>query len=385
MIVVASIAFVLVIMYGTSFRKSTIEEKEAANFKMDVMNTLQELTTSKDNLAYEYNGTSRKVILDKNKIDSFASRYENVEPEAAKALGFDYNIIIIQPEYGFSLYPGDKMVQGELTLSNEFSSHSWGVGDVVYFDCNFNPRDHPDLCKNTELDSIICSGCDKNPREECPYPSSGGRSGICCVYWNCPKDACESVEVKIGMGDCGSGCTVAKGCDLSRCQNLRNGHGACGMTYEYTWIPTGETINIDLKEKIWSFGISLGVDSFSPEKAKKEELQLSLPVTIRYNDTFSAEGTIYIYAVRGELESLYGVIEDICEKAKLDDSSEIKLSKEFSLSYPVRYYDSSICMLNSCKVFDCPYDLNFENIEQTGNYLLKFDFNPDSKTITVEK
>ena len=326
------------------------------------------------------------------KIDDFATSYKNVEPENAKALGFDYNIMIIQPEYDFSLYPGEKKVQGELTLSNEFSSHSmWGGIDpysqrVVYFDCNFNPQEHPELCENTELDSIICSDCTENPRENCPYPHKGsGRSGICCVYYDCPIDACDSVEVKMGMGDCGSGCTVALGCNLKRCSKLYYGHGACGMTYDYTWIPSGETINVDIEEKVWSFGVSLGVNSFSPEKAKKEEMQLSIPVTIRYNDTFSAEGTLYIYAVRGELESVYGVIEDVCERAKLDDSMEIDFSKEFSFSYPVRYDDNEICMLDSCKFLDCPYELEFENIEETGSYLLQFSFNPDNKIIEVRK
>lgn len=390
-IVISAIAFVLVIVYFSSFRKSTIEEKEAANFKMETMNVLQKLVSDKDCLAYEYNETSQKIVIDKNKLDSFASIYSEEEPNEAKALNFDYNIKISQPEYNFSLYPGDTMVQGELTLSNEFSSHSmWGGVDpnsniFVYFDCNFNPKDHPNLCENTELDWIVCPGCDKNPREECPYPHQGGRSGICCIYWQCPKDACGFVEIKKGMGDCGSGCTVATDCDLSRCQNLRQGHGACGMTYEYIWIPTGETKHVDIHEKVWSFGLSLGVESFSPEKAKKEELDLSLPVTIRYNDTFSAEGTIYIHAVRGELESFYSLLEYVCEKAKEDGNSDIKFSREFHFSYPVTTSGDRICMLDSCKKFVCPYYLEFDGIRTEGDHLLNFEFDSSSKTIKVGK
>jgi hypothetical protein len=386
-IVIASIAFVLLVIYVNSFRKSTIEEKQAANFKMEVMNTLQKVVTDENNLAYEYNQTPQKIVLDKNKIDSFVMEYKGIEPENAKALNFDYNIMIVQPEYNFSLYPGEKRVQGELTISNEFSSHFWG-GDgtvFIYLDCNFNPEEHPELCENTELDSKTCAGCNENPRENCPYPHEGGYSGICCIYWLCPKDACESVETKPGMGDCGGGCTVAKGCDLSKCTNQHSGHGACGMTYDYVIIPTGEKINADIKEKIWNFGLSLGVESFSPEKAKTEELQLSLPITIRYNETFSAQGTVYIYAVRGELESLYSQIEDICEKAKANENQDIKFSREFHLSYPVSYNGDSICMLNSCKKFVCPYELEFENIDTAGDYLLKFSFDPGSKIITVGK
>jgi hypothetical protein len=391
-IVISSIAFVLLVIYVNSFRKSTIEEKDTSNFKMEVMDTLQNLVTNKNCLAYEYNQTPQKIVLDKNKIDSFATEYSGIEPDNAKALNFDYNIMVVQPEYGFNLYPGEKRVQGELTIADEFSSHpgGWYPGPeqgFTYLDCNFDPADHPDLCQNTELDSITCPGCDTDPRVNCPYPHSGSAwgNGICCIYWECPKEACESVETKPGMGDCGSGCTVAKGCDLSKCTNMHGGHGACGMTYGYTYIPAGETINANINEKVWNFGLSLGVTSFSPGKAKTDELQLSLPVTIRYNDTFSAQGTIYIYAVRGELESISSQIEDVCEKAKANDNQDIKFSRDFHFSYPVSYDGNNICMLSSCKKFVCPYELQFGNIDTAGDYTLKFNFDSGSKTITVEK
>lgn len=381
-IVISSIIFIFVFLYMNSFKTSTVEEKESSDFKVATLNILQTLVTNKNCLASQQNESSQKIVLDKNKIEDFALEYSDIEPDCAKALNFDYNIIVVQPEYNFTLYPGEKLVQGELTLSNEFSSHFvWGQSDmIVYFDCNFNPKEHPELCQNTELDHYVCSGCMINPRENCSYDQV---KKICCIYYLCPKSACASAETKQGMGDCGSGCTVARDCDLSKCSWYPY-HGACGMTYEYTMIPAGELKDVNVEKKVWSFGLSAGMKSFSPDKAKKEELQLSLPITIRYNETFSAEGVIYLYAVRGELEDLYGQLEDICEKVKENENLDINFSREFHFSYPVKYYDNKICMLDSCKNFVCPYDLEFQNTEE-GDYVLKFSFNPNSKIITVKK
>jgi hypothetical protein len=151
--------------------------------------------------------------------------------------------------------------------------------------------------------------------------------------------------------------------------------------------PVGKITNVQVEQKIWSFGLRAGVTSFSPEKAKQEELQLSLPVTIRHNNTFSAEGIIYIYVVRGELEDLISVLEDICEKAKANDTQDINFSKDFHFSYPVNYSSptNSLCMTNSCKKFVCPYDLDFQEITNEGDYSLNFYFNSNSKKMTVKK
>ena len=392
-IIIASVAFVLLIIYTNSFKTSTIQERESSNFKIETLSTLQKLVTDKNCLAYQYNQTPQKIVLDKNKIDSFSSSYENVEPECAKAIDFDYSIKIVQYEYNFSIYPGEIIEQGDLTVSNEFSSHRTSdPNKVVYFDCNFNPQEREDIClSKTELDKCFCNGCTINPRENCPYDEVGR---ICCIYYECSINDCESVEVKDGMGDCSGGkCIVAKNCDLSKCKLVSGSdtgkcgsgypHGACGLTYEPIIVPVGEMKNISIVEQIWSFGLSLGVKVFSPPKAKGEELTLSLPITIRYNETFSTQGIIYIYAVKGELESLYSTLEDICNK--IEDGIDVKFSKQYHFSYPIEYRNGNICMLDSCKNFICKYQLDFQPIEIEGDYLLEFSFDQNSQKILVRK
>jgi hypothetical protein len=335
---------------------------------------------------------NQKPVLSIDKIQLFSLKFGSTEPDCAKAIDFDYSIRITQLPYNFSLYPGLKRVRGELRVANGFSSHGlWFYGsesdEIVYFDCNFNPEEHPELCSNTELDQIICSGCKENPRENCPYPYSGGQyvNGVCCIYWKCPKSACLIAEEVPGMGDCGSGCTLAQDCDLTQCEWFPY-HGACGMTYEYVLIPTGETKNVDVEEHVWEFGLSFGQTSFSPPKAKEWEVQLSLPITIKYNETFSTEGMIYIYAVQGELEQLNSLLEDTCTKA-LAKKNDINFVKQFHFSYPVQYNPSNnqLCMFSSCKYFDCPLVLDFEEIKTSGDYDLEFSFNQSTNKIAVRK
>jgi hypothetical protein len=153
-------------------------------------------------------------------------------------------------------------------------------------------------------------------------------------------------------------------------------------------VPVEPTRNVDIESTTWGFGLwetETGISTFSPEKALEEEIEVSLPITIRYSETFSTEGMIYMYGVRGELESFYSTLEDVCQKAKGDESRDIKFTKEFHFSYPVEYRGGDICMLDSCKQFSCPYDLEFENIQGDGDYLLAFSYDSGSGIISVEK
>ncbi len=152
---------------------------------------------------------------------------------------------------------------------------------------------------------------------------------------------------------------------------------------ELIYQPPGNITNVSVSREEWIFGLTDLYSSFSPEKSRQEELQISLPVTIRYNESFSAEGTIFIYSVKGELEELYSLLEDTCEKAQ--EGQEIKFSKQFHFSYPVRYSGDEICMMDSCKKFVCPYDLDFENIENEGDYVLEFSFDSMDERIVVRK
>ena len=147
--------------------------------------------------------------------------------------------------------------------------------------------------------------------------------------------------------------------------------------------PTKE-INVERKE--WSFSIGaekiMSVESFSLQKARKSEIRMSFPVVIRYNETFATEGIIHIYAVKGELEELAGIIEFLCESAKKFPDREVKFSKIFRFSYPIKLQNGKVCMLNACKKIDCQIPLRLREFN-AGEYSIKFTYNSERGEIEV--
>ncbi len=136
--------------------------------------------------------------------------------------------------------------------------------------------------------------------------------------------------------------------------------------------------NLTIPEKIWEFGTF----SFSPEAARKEKIELVLPITIRYNETTSREGEIKIIAVRGELETITSLVEDVCLKAEKNLNKEIVLRRDLYFTYPVTYNGTHLQMLESYKKVDCgSIPINFENITQRGEYNVEITY--DGSIINV--
>lgn len=401
-IVAASIAFVLVIMYNNSFRKSTTEERELSNFKMETMNVLQKLVNDKSCLAYVYNETPQKSVIDVKKLEFFVSNYSETEPECAKALDFDYNIKVKQFQKEFTLYPGETCREQEALVDFLCTTHNSG-GQFIYVSCNYKPSDCQGVCQSCgEFDNGMYScetswGCGDDPLKNCPYtgscdtrncPYGQPPNGICCIYKLCSVDACDKVigtSVPEDSGDNPCWLPVGK-CDLSKCSDIpRMSFCAhCTRGIIEVCLPSNELININIPMQTLGFGVGFGASGFSPNKARVSELQLSLPVTIRYNETFSAEGIIYIYAVKGELESLYSLIEDFCEKVATSSAS-MQFSKQFHFSLPVDYSNGKLCMTDSCKILKCSYPVDFDNISEEGDYDITFSFNPTEGKISVRK
>ena len=125
-----------------------------------------------------------------------------------------------------------------------------------------------------------------------------------------------------------------------------------------------------------------GISSFSPKKAITDEIEISLPVSIRYNQTFSTEGIIHIRAVKGELENFVSTLEFVCQLAK--QHKPISFSKFFEFSYPINVSGNKICMLENCKVFSCPYPLNFSGVG-VGEHLLHISFDQTTNEIKVKE
>jgi sugar lactone lactonase YvrE len=135
---------------------------------------------------------------------------------------------------------------------------------------------------------------------------------------------------------------------------------------------------VEIEEKEWNFGIK----SFSPEKAKEFEVTISVPISIRYNETFTIEGIAYIYAVKGELEGLYGIIDELCEKAKENPSIDIKFSKEFHFSHPVKLDGNKLCMLDHCKNVTCNVLIKMKEFEE-GEHVVNFVYDPTLGIINI--
>jgi len=383
-IVIASILFILVIAYFSYFQKETAQQKIESDFKIEAMNVLQKLINDGNCLAYVHNGTPQKGVIDINKLNFFVSNYGDIEPECAKALGFDYNVKVIQFPYNFSLYPGEITVEGPPMLATDFAQHECNVGNgkVLYVRCNFLPSE--EVCGGGELDpgslTPICgSECYPDPLKNCPYP---GHS-MCCIPFNCPQEKCECIPNEYGYHPWIVSCD---GADLEKdCTKLNFAHSFCGKVVKKIRLPAANITNISVELNVWNFGLTAGagVSQFSPEKALQKTLTISIPISIRYNETFLAEGVLYMYAAKGELESLNSLLEDICDKA--EHGVNANFSKDFHFSYPVNYTSPNLCMLDSCKKFVCSFKLDFEKIGIAGDYTLNFLVDDVNKAIIVKK
>jgi streptogramin lyase len=143
---------------------------------------------------------------------------------------------------------------------------------------------------------------------------------------------------------------------------------------------------IQVEEKTWSFSVGsekiFGTKSFSPGKARRDEIQITIPITIRYNETFATEGMINIYAVKGELEDLYGIIDYLCINTKNFPERDVKFSKVLHFSYPVKMVNDNICMLESCKKVECVVPVKMINFND-GEYSINFVYDSSKKTIEI--
>lgn len=379
--------FIFIVSQYHSYTLKVSKEKEMSRFRLDVLNTLQRLV-SKECLAYETTNESIKPVLDAKKIDEFSKKYKDLEPDCAKALGFDYKIEVIQLEKVFKTYPAKKIIEGECEPKNGIAVHR--REDAYLFVCSRDLSEEEvreKCCSGSELDGsfprfLWCKGdlsvyckpydCRKflKSDEECMYIDETTTEKACCIRKTCnahpwmtecyninPEEDCEAVSIS-------------------------HIHAWCGNVGTSKRVPIGETTSLSIEKKIWGFAISSGVSSFSPEKARVESVDLSLPITIRYNESFSAEGIIRIKAIKGELEEFYSVLEDVCKKAI--DGKPIRLSTYLKLSYPIRKNGNKLCMLDKCKIFVCPLALDFTEIGD-GEHVLTIQANLAKNNIEVKE
>ncbi|MEM5811300.1 MAG: hypothetical protein QXG91_00970 [Candidatus Aenigmatarchaeota archaeon] len=389
-VVVLLFLFSFTLVQISNFQKTVVEEKEKSDFRSNVLNIAQKLLTDKNCLAHEYEETSRKIIIDKKKLDLFSNSFIDEEPACAKALTFDYNISIWSLEKNFTIYPGLKRVSSGSQTAEDFAQHVCEIGNdmVLFVRCNWNPRElkekGEDPCLGqSEIDPpwiipFCPDSCYPDPLEKCPYP----KHAPCCFNFHCPKDKCECIKSSKGHPWVVS-CSKEETKDFTECTRVGGEHSYCGEIEVEVEIPVGTETPVDIRREIASFGLTMkaGFSTFSPEKAKKEELTINIPVTIKYNETFSIEGYFLMYAVRGELEEFFSLLEYICEKAI--NNEYIKFSKQFHFSYDIKKIGDKICMLNSCKRFKCPLSLEMDYFK-AGTHILSFEANKNLNKIIVK-
>ncbi len=416
--VISVTAFMLVIFYYASFVSTVKEEKAKAEFRAEVLSVLQKLVNSEKCLAYSGLVKSSKPVLDKKKIEEFVSKYKDIEPDCAKALDFDYSVKIIQLPKDIKTYPGEAVKQvecGEVT-GYGIAVHGYGKDELtIFFVCESDLRGH---CS----EEVDCNGGWGD--RSCPYIPGHGYyistdhplnfNGVLCYPYNCSEFIVQ--KIRCSFGSCSveddekcmklamkgekvccihTNCLQSGGSDYHpyflKCYNLDpereckpvsmvSVNAYCGAISVPVRVPATTSHEISLNQKVWSFSVSSGITSFSPQKAKWDEMEISYPVVIRYNETFSTEGVIKIKAVRGELEKFVGILEDICKKAERGEN--VYFADEFSFSYSVKRYGNRICMLDKCKIFDCPIPLEMKEIKK-GEYYLRIIYHPSEGKIRV--
>jgi len=404
--IAAVLSFAATVFFFHSSQISTIKEKEKSELRMEAMEILQKLINKRENLAYVYDNVTQKGNLDIRKIINFVGSYSHTEPDTAKALNFDYKIEIMQYPRNFTLYPGKKWEEKEVNMRYLCSDPGYG-DEFILIICNYDPENCSDICEECgEFDECSIpdcpASCGKNPLKNCPYngscdvtdcPTSSSpdpSKEVCCRYLRCPRvGTCDYV---VNTHFPHSTCWVGFGnCDLSKCTDVgcTRGtgswdHGHCTKGKIPIPIPSAKMINITIPIRKWGFGVGFGTSSFSPEGAIQSKEEVVLPVVIRYNATTMRGGLIKITAVRGELETLNSLIEDVCLKAEKNPGKEIKVLRDLYFSYPVSYDGTYLNMVDGKKIPDCNYPIEFDNIEREGEQSVEIRYDPSSSKIFIK-
>ena len=446
MLVTAVIAFSMIALLSQNFLSKTIEEKRSVEVEMKAMNILQKIINSDECLAYSYNDTISKGVINAYKLEEFTSNYNNTEPECAISYDFDYSIEVEQIPINFTIYSQVEGRFGVMLIIDQSGSMSDimstedrsikmdvakeaakifvdaleledKVGLVSYSSQAFLrvglTTDHQKV--KDEIDKLKADGStnmrqaiEKSLKEN---PTSMVLMSDGCWNWGgdpIPK-AYEAARKKVVIY------TIGFGEDVKNCENRAGGAKSgekalkeiariTGGNYSYApnaeelkkiykklagEVPKGGEIagNVSVPQKKWYFGVGgvsgAGITQFSPEDSRYNDITLVLPVTIRFSEMNLKRGRIRIRAVEGELEKISNNLQRICDLA---DSEEISNEFELYLHHPMYYSDGKICMeLNPspCKQINCHIPIEFENITTEGNYYIKIKYDPIQNKILV--
>lgn len=461
-IIASIIAFLMVVWYTQYFFKGTVEEKQEAEFRMQALSTLQKLINEENCLAYSVKDATQKGVIAKEKLDEFEKQYEEIEPECARQVSFDYNIKVRtlplnisthQPEGGagsgifadvLNIIDGKRVIfitdrtgsmresggthQGKPVTKMEcvkifLKKFIDSMSDESYLSLipyAAPPCVRPKLFPLTKLagnrnklkskvDTLKANGgtpmCKAlkqgfkyglNSNGEVIVLLTDGCENLCCRSLTTLEVAEQYKDKGIPVYTIGYGQSDAQVCyrpDLTRTAEKTGGKPFRARTCEQLMEKIPEK-KVKMKEKRWSFGVGkseqTGISQFSPKTAREDEVTLSLPVSIRYAPDDYKRAVIYLTAVKGELEKLSSHINRICTEGK-KRGEDIKVSLKIHLSNLVKYETNEkqkICMLGpekTCKVLDCSMDVEFENINEEGDYYLKIEYDSSLNKVKVTK
>jgi len=135
--------------------------------------------------------------------------------------------------------------------------------------------------------------------------------------------------------------------------------------------PEIETKTIKIEKIEWSFGLLEkgigGVNVYGPKINLKT--QISIPILIKYNETFIVDGLMIINAYKGFLEEFYSYLDDLCSK----DLRNFESTKQFYFDYDVKiekendYY--KVCSEDVCKKLICKYEIGNKEFKRGENII----------------
>jgi len=136
-------------------------------------------------------------------------------------------------------------------------------------------------------------------------------------------------------------------------------------------MPEIETKVIKIEKIEWSFGLLEkgvgGVSVYGPKINLKT--QVSIPILIKYNETFIVDGLMIINAYKGFLEEFYSYLDDLCSK----NLKNFESAKQFYFDYDVKiekendYY--KVCSEDVCKKLICKYEIENKEFKRGENII----------------
>lgn len=422
-LVATIIAFLILIMFVSSFTQKSEKREESLSLEMKAMSDVQKLVSSKDCLAYDVEGKPQRGIIDVGKLEGFVGKYPDIEPECALEGEFDYKVNVTEEPMSLMIYssfPGEieyifNQINGKNTIFLIDTSASMNepcgtynkvpknkIECVEMFLKNFADRLSGEskmglyayplrawVFEMTPIESyrepiknkIILSANGGTPmctalKEAFSYSSRVKTDAIVLLTDGCENsnecwigDSLKVVEQNLDKEIVIH--TIAFGEDVEKCTdilkkiaNLTDGAYYRALTCEDLAGKTPQHF-ISVSEKSWAFGIN----EFSPGRAKYDEKTVSIPVTLRYDSNSYRSGTISLRAVGGELERISSAINQICS----EDRSE-KMTLQMKISYPVKYSGGKLCVESAspiCKTISCQKQVEFENIDSAGDYIIR--------------